>query len=201
MQLSWFWTNQKRCVDWPLFGGTFILNLDHALKWCNKAILEMSRNSQFHCQVERHLSSIYASVSPSSRNGPTKRQRKTLTIVEIERTTFVFDHHYSTDWATRPDARKLWVSRMWSRGKRSWTLKHLCLGLKVIANCTNVGRLGTTCHVGCVSCLYSSSQAILKLSQSARGHFVTLTEIGIHLITCNPGHIWLHFTLQFTFIL
>ena len=39
------------------------------------------------------------------------------------------------------------------------------------------------------SCLYSSSQAILKLSQSASGHFVTLTESGMHLISCNPGHL------------
>ena len=37
-------------------------------------------------------------------------------------------------------------------------------------------------------CLYSSSQAILKLSQSARGHFMTLIESGVHYITCNPGH-------------
>ena len=37
------------------------------------------------------------------------------------------------------------------------------------------------------SCLYSSSQAILKLSQSTTGHFVTLTESGMHLISCNPG--------------
>ena len=36
-------------------------------------------------------------------------------------------------------------------------------------------------------CLISSSQAILKLSQSARGHFVTLMGGGVHLITCNPG--------------
>ena len=38
-------------------------------------------------------------------------------------------------------------------------------------------------------CLYSSSQEILQLSQSAKGHFVTLIEVGLHLITCNPGHI------------
>ena len=36
-------------------------------------------------------------------------------------------------------------------------------------------------------CLYSSSQAIFKLSQSVRGHFVTLIEVGRHLITYNPG--------------
>ena len=28
-------------------------------------------------------------------------------------------------------------------------------------------------------CLYSSSEAMLKLSQSARGHFVTLIEVGV----------------------
>ena len=31
--------------------------------------------------------------------------------------------------------------------------------------------------------MYSSSQVILKLSQSARGHFVMLTEVGMHLIS------------------
>ena len=24
----------------------------------------------------------------------------------------------------------------------------------------------------------------------SRGHFVMLIEIGIHLMSCNPGHIW-----------
>ena len=42
-----------------------------------------------------------------------------------------------------------------------------------------------------IYCQYSSSQAILKLSQSARGHFVTLIESGVHLITGNPGSFWL----------
>ena len=37
--------------------------------------------------------------------------------------------------------------------------------------------------------LYSSSQAILKLSQSVRGHFVTLIEVCTLLITYNLGHI------------
>ena len=36
-------------------------------------------------------------------------------------------------------------------------------------------------------CLYSSS---LKLNQSARGHFVTLIESGVHLSTCNHGVIY-----------
>ena len=39
-----------------------------------------------------------------------------------------------------------------------------------------------------LKCLYSSSQAILKPSQSVRGHFVTLIEVVMHLISCNPGH-------------
>ena len=39
--------------------------------------------------------------------------------------------------------------------------------------------------------LYSSPQAILKLSQSARRQFVTVTEggVSVHLITCIPGYI------------
>ena len=37
-------------------------------------------------------------------------------------------------------------------------------------------------------CLYSFSKVILKLSHSARGHFVTLIQRGLHLMTCNLGH-------------
>ena len=40
-----------------------------------------------------------------------------------------------------------------------------------------------------VYCLYSSSEAILKLSQSVRGHSVSLIENGMRPIICNPGHI------------
>ena len=29
------------------------------------------------------------------------------------------------------------------------------------------------------------------MNQSASGHFVTLTESGMHLISCNPGHVWI----------
>ena len=42
------------------------------------------------------------------------------------------------------------------------------------------------------SCLDSSSQAILKLRQSTTGRFVTLTESDMHLISCNPGHVWIN---------
>lgn len=37
-------------------------------------------------------------------------------------------------------------------------------------------------------CLYSFSKVILKLSHSARGHFVTLIQSDLHLMTCNLGH-------------
>ena len=39
-----------------------------------------------------------------------------------------------------------------------------------------------------VNCLYSLTRVMLKLWRRARGHFVTLIKIGVHLITCNPGH-------------
>ena len=35
------------------------------------------------------------------------------------------------------------------------------------------------------TCTYSTSQTIMKLSQSVRGHFVTLIETDTHLIACN----------------
>lgn len=37
-------------------------------------------------------------------------------------------------------------------------------------------------------CLYSFSKVILKLSHSARGHFVTLIQSDLHLMTCKLGH-------------
>ena len=38
-----------------------------------------------------------------------------------------------------------------------------------------------------LKCLYSLSQAILKPIQSVRGHFVTLIEVVMRLIFCNPA--------------
>ena len=38
-----------------------------------------------------------------------------------------------------------------------------------------------------VYCLLSSSQAILRLSQSARGLFVMLIEYSMHVTICSPG--------------
>ena len=40
-------------------------------------------------------------------------------------------------------------------------------------------------------CLYSSSQSMMKLSQSGKGHFMMHIEISMHLITCNPRNIWI----------
>ena len=45
-----------------------------------------------------------------------------------------------------------------------------------------------------LDCLRSSSQLTSMLSQSVRGHFVTVTEVGMHLLTYNPGRIYFHVT-------
>ena len=40
-----------------------------------------------------------------------------------------------------------------------------------------------------LSSVFLTTSEILKLSQSARGHFVTLTKVGVHRITCNLARI------------
>ena len=37
--------------------------------------------------------------------------------------------------------------------------------------------------------MYSETRVMLKLARRARGHFVTLIEIRVHLIRVKPGHI------------
>ena len=54
----------------------------------------------------------HVSFSPTSGNGPTKGQRKTLTRVGIEPTTFGLDHRCSTDGATRSDGSRSWELKM-----------------------------------------------------------------------------------------
>ena len=54
----------------------------------------------------------HVSVSPTDGNGPTQGQRKTLTRVGFEPTTFGFDHRCSTDWATRSDGSRSWEMRV-----------------------------------------------------------------------------------------
>ena len=59
------------------------------------------------------LQPIYqVSISPTDGNGPTQGQRKTLTRVGIEPTTFGFDHCCSTNWATRSDGSRSWEMKM-----------------------------------------------------------------------------------------
>ena len=55
----------------------------------------------------------HVSVSPTDGiAGPTQGQRKTLTRVGIEPTTFGFDHRCSIDWATRSDGSRSWEMKM-----------------------------------------------------------------------------------------
>ena len=54
----------------------------------------------------------HVSVSPTDENGPTQGQRKTLTRVGIEPTTFGLDPRRSTDWATRSDGSRPWELEM-----------------------------------------------------------------------------------------
>ena len=37
--------------------------------------------------------------------------------------------------------------------------------------------------------LYFMSEVMVKLARRVRGHSVTLTEVSMHLIECNHGHI------------
>ena len=52
-------------------------------------------------RFQSHMNHV--SVSPTDGNGPTQGQRKTLTRVGIEPTTFGLDLRRSTDWATRTE--------------------------------------------------------------------------------------------------
>ena len=36
-------------------------------------------------------------------------------------------------------------------------------------------------------CPYFLPEVMVKFTRKARGHFVTLIEVGLHLIKCNPG--------------
>ena len=54
----------------------------------------------------------HVSVSPTDGNGPTQGQRKTLTRVGTEPTTFGLDLRRSTDRATRSDGSRPWELKM-----------------------------------------------------------------------------------------
>ena len=40
------------------------------------------------------------------------------------------------------------------------------------------------------TCPYFLPELMVKFTREVKGHFVTLTEIGIHLIECISGHFW-----------
>ena len=71
----------------------------------------------------------HVSVSPTDGNGPTQGQRKTLTRVGIEPTTFGLDLRRSTDWATRSD------------GSRPWELKMYTSAALILIGCRDVKQL------------------------------------------------------------
>ena len=84
----------------------------------------------------RFLSHVnHVSVSPTDGNGPTQGQRKTLTRVGIEPTTFGLDLRRSTDWATRSDGSRPWELKMLK--SRQWT----CTSTREGYVYTNVGRV------------------------------------------------------------
>ena len=84
------------------------------------------------------------SVSPTDGTGPTQGQRKTLTRVGIEPTTFGLDLCRSTDCATRSDESRPWELKMLK--SRQLTFKSTRKGYVY----TNVGcvALGFNSHPG-----------------------------------------------------
>ena len=77
----------------------------------------------------------HVSVSPTNGDGPTQGQRKTLTGVGIEPTTFGLDLRRSTDWVTRSDGSRPWKLKMLK--SRQWT----CTSTRKDYVYTNVGRV------------------------------------------------------------
>ena len=63
----------------------------------------------------------HVNVNPTDGNGPTQWQRKTLTRVGIEPTTFGLDLRRSTDWATRSDGSRPWEMKMLKLRQWTWT--------------------------------------------------------------------------------
>ena len=85
-------------------------------------------------RFQSHMNHV--SVSPTDGNGPTQGQRKTLTRVGIEPTTFGLDLRRSTDWATRSDGSRPWEVKMLK--SRQWT-----------CTSTRKGYVYTFIHVHC----------------------------------------------------
>ena len=96
-RLIWLSKEGLRCISnvWPC--STYIKN-----EWSDR----------MWCKVLMFQPIYHVSVSPTDGNGPTQGQRKTLTRVGNEPTTFGFDHRCSTDWATRSDGSRSWEMKM-----------------------------------------------------------------------------------------
>ena len=62
------------------------------------------QSDRMWCKVLVFQPIDHVSVSPTDGIGPTQGQRKTLTRVGIEPTTFGFDHRCSTDWSGQTGA-------------------------------------------------------------------------------------------------
>ena len=77
----------------------------------------------------------HVSVSPTDGTGPTQGQRKTLTRVGIEPTTFGLDLHRSTDLSTRSDGSRTWELKMLK------SLQLTCASTRKGYVYTNVGRV------------------------------------------------------------
>ena len=75
-------------------------------------ILRMNGSDRMWCKVLMFQPIYHGSVSPTDGNGPTQGQRKTLTRLGFEPTTFEFDPRCSTDWATRSDGSRSWEMKM-----------------------------------------------------------------------------------------
>ena len=78
----------------------------------NLVLITMNGSDRMWCKVLMFQPIYHVSISPTDGNGPTQGQRKTLTKVGFEPTTFEFDHRCSTDWATRSDGSRSWEMKM-----------------------------------------------------------------------------------------
>ena len=85
----------------------------------------------------------HVSVSATDGNGPTQGQRKILTRVGIEPTTFGLDHSCSTAWATRSDGSRPWDLKMLRHGNEHVQVRKDY----VIVNVGRVARIYDVCQI------------------------------------------------------
>ena len=126
----------------------------------------------------------HVSVSPTDGNRPTQGQRKTLTRVGFEPTTFEFDHRCSTDWATRSDGSKSWEMKMLMA--RQWICRYK-VRLRCISNawpCSTYiknelnGSDRVWCKVLMFQPIYHVSVSPTDGNGPTQGQRKTLTRVG-----------------------